>query len=601
LWLILVVSAVAGVTLVVYVVRERLGVRGIFLAALRTSAIAALLLLLVNATRERPVAGGPVTVLLDASLSMDAEGGAWRVARDTARALAGETGRIVPFGDERVAPGAEPTIGRSLVLPALRAVTGAPGPVYLVTDGELEDAGSVPDLLLAGVEPVIIARATVPDAALRDASAPRHVATDDSLEVRVQVTTSGALADSTGTLEVTSAGRVLARRTVTLPPAPGSGQRTIVVPPATLAPGTHVVDVRLTAPGDREPRNDARRRVITVGAVPEVVVLASPPDWESRFLVRELGDVTGSAVRAFARIGPGRWVDMRTSHLVPEARVDGAVREAALVLTRGASRPMGPARALWRWPSADGGIAGDWYAVAPVPASPMAGRLGGAEWDSVPPITSVLPYAPPDDGWTGLSVRLARRGAERPLVLGRDSAGVRILTTTGDGLWRWALRGGAAREAYRTLLAAGVDWLLSTGRARAAARLSATEVVPQGVPATFRWQGETVPADPVSVTFEGPDTTRTIALAFDARGHAREALAPGVYRWRAPEVPGAAGLVVVEEYSDEFVTRPVRTLAGSAWEGARRPVGAREAWWVFAAALGAFFAEWAWRIRRGLP
>jgi hypothetical protein len=60
-------------------------------------------------------------------------------------------------------------------------------------------------------------------------------------------------------------------------------------------------------------------------------------------------------------------------------------------------------------------------------------------------------------------------------------------------------------------------------------------------------------------------------------------------------------LVVVEDYSDEFVARALAVPAGVAWAGARRLVGARETWWVFALALGALFLEWAWRIRKGLP
>jgi hypothetical protein len=77
-------------------------------------------------------------------------------------------------------------------------------------------------------------------------------------------------------------------------------------------------------------------------------------------------------------------------------------------------------------------------------------------------------------------------------------------------------------------------------------------------------------------------------------------LDPGVYRWRAADL-NASGLVVVEEYSDEFVARPVAVPAGSAWQPPTRRVGARETWWMFALALGALVVEWAWRIRRGLP
>jgi hypothetical protein len=380
----------------------------------------------------------------------------------------------------------------------------------------------------------------------------------------------------------------------------------VALPPGTLPPGTHVLDVRLVTSGDREPRDDVRRRPVTVGAVPDVVLVASPPGWESRFLARELADVTGSGVRAFAEIVPGRWVDMRSGRPVPDARVAEAARGAALVIRMGDRRGTGDpwvaptALAIWIWPAGGDALAGDWYPATPVPASPLAGRLSGIEWDSVPPVAAMLPLAPPPDTWVALSARLGRRGAERPLILGRDSAGIRTLTTAGDGVWRWALRGGAPREAYRALLAAGVDWLLATGRTASTARMSATEVVPRGVPVAFRWRGDSVPSTPVRVTLTAGDSTRSVELNFDGGGEARVLLEPGAYRWRAADV-GAGGLVVVEDYSDEFVARALAVPAGVAWAGARRLVGARETWWVFALALGALVVEWAWRIRKGLP
>ncbi|HMC19631.1 MAG TPA: hypothetical protein VKH16_10390, partial [Gemmatimonadales bacterium] len=59
------------------------------LAALRTTGVGALLLLIWNpAARRFGVGGAPRLVLLDASLSMAGRGGHWAAALDTARALA---------------------------------------------------------------------------------------------------------------------------------------------------------------------------------------------------------------------------------------------------------------------------------------------------------------------------------------------------------------------------------------------------------------------------------------------------------------------------------------------------------------------------------
>src|SRR2546422_3402739 len=58
--------------------------------------------------------------------------------------------------------------------------------------------------------------------------------------------------------------------------------------PASLPSGWSVLDVRLEGvAGDSEPRDDARLFVLEVSPQPSVVLLASPPDWETRFLARD--------------------------------------------------------------------------------------------------------------------------------------------------------------------------------------------------------------------------------------------------------------------------------------------------------------------------
>jgi hypothetical protein len=103
---------------------------------------------------------------------------------------------------------------------------------------------------------------------------------------------------------------------------------------------------------------------------------------------------------------------------------------------------------------------------------------------------------------------------------------------------------------------------------------------------------------PLQVT--GTDSTFTTQLAFGASGSAALTLPVGVYRWRVPRAR-ASGVVAVESYSDEFVPRTRVPARSAAVAVAGTPVGWRELWWVFLVAMLAFLAEWAWRIRRGLP
>jgi hypothetical protein len=352
-----------------------------------------------------------------------------------------------------------------------------------------------------------------------------------------------------------------------------------------------VVDFRLSVPGDAESRDNVRRRIVSVTAQPAIVVIVDPADVEGRFLLSELAQVAGTAVRGYARVQAGQWVDMLTQRMVEERTVITARRNAALVVVRGRDAISGPTRTpVWHWPAAVGPATeffeGDWYPTGNLPASPFAGRLAAVQWDSLPPLTGILPMVPEGVQWTALTSRLARRGAERALLLGRDSSRQRRLTLAGAGLWRWVLRGGAAREAYRALLAAGMT---------------------RGVPVTFRWLGgngdaRAAPPDSAALRITGPDSTLRMTISFDSEGLALVSLAPGVYSWSFPAVTGARGMTVVEEFSDEYPPRPVTLMAseaGSAFALVLRR--ARENWWLFVIAVLAFLGEWGWRQRRGLP
>jgi hypothetical protein len=259
---------------------------------------------------------------------------------------------------------------------------------------------------------------------------------------------------------------------------------------------------------------------------------------------------------------------------------------------------------VWNWPAGSDTLshfyAGDWYVERATPTSPLAGRLAGVAWDSLPPLSGVVPLALASGEWIGLTARQGRRGVARPALVGSERDGRRELTTVGGGLWRWAFRGGAANEAYRALLAAGVDWLLRSEVARRGAPLTASAVVPSGVPVAFRWRARPAPVS-VVVSFAG-DSAGTAVLRFDPEGTALVSLEPGVYRWAMAAAGGASGVTVVESYSNEFVPGAVMNLPRAAADAFHLlAVPARQRWWLFLVALLAFAGEWAWRQRRGLP
>jgi len=597
--------AAAVIAGLVYLGYERLGAAGLGLTALRALGVGALVLLLVNPARTGRVARTPPTVLLDASLSMTAAGGRWRDALDTARALAGRDGAILRFGTH-VTPfdTLAPADGATRLADALRIAQGRPGPVIVVTDGEIGDAGALEPSLLDGAGVVLLPRATVPDAALLDLAVPDRLARGDSLTLELSIGTFGGLRARQAELAVSLDGRPLERESVTLPPAPGTARRRLTLAPGKLPAGTHLLGVRLATPGDAEPRDDERQRWVEIAAQPEVVALAAPADWESRFFGREVSDIGQGAERGFALIRAGQWVDRHTLAPVPAAAVERAAHGASVLVRFGAA-PGAPERrqAAWRWMAADSSgttVAGDWYVSGAAPASPLAGRLGGIAWDSMPPLLALAPVVPGAADWVALSARLGRQGPERPVLVGRDSAGVRRLTITAAGLWRWALRGGAAREAYRSIVAAGLEWLLGGAAAAYRAPLTAGPVVTAGTPVVFRWRGDPVP-DSLDVRLTEAQHTRTATLRFDAQREAALALPPGAYRWTAGAAH-AAGVFVVERYSDEY---PPHAVTVAAQPGRPRGMGlvsyARQGPWLFVLVVAALAGEWIWRHRRGLP
>ena len=467
----------------------------------------------------------------------------------------------------------------------------------------------MPPSLTHGVTAVILPRDTVANVALLDVAVGRRVQQDDSIKVGLVIGTWGPLDTAGASVEIFAGERRLLRRRLALPPPPGTARRTVTIPPGALSPGTHVLRVRLVAGDDAEPRDDERMRVVTVSSQPAIAVIVDPADVEGRFLMRELSQVARTTVRGFARVRDDLWLDMNTLARTDEESVRAAAAAARLIVLRGTDR-IGVARtapAVWYWPAASDPetefFQGDWYITPRVPASPLAGQLAAAAWDSVPPLTGIVPFVAGEGEWVAVTGRRARRGVDRPVLIGRDSSGARRLTTAGSGLWRWILRGGAARETYRTFVAAGTDWLLQAGAVQSTALLTAEPVTQRGLPVVFRWTAGDIP-DSTVVTLAVMDSSFTVTLRYDSRGTALVSLDPGVYRWsaRAGGVRNATGIAIVEEYSDEYHPREVTWVAGVGEEGFQLIVRkARDLWWLFLIAIAALLCEWGWRQRRGLP
>lgn len=579
------------------------------LVILRVISVLALILLLWNPASSRTLpAGDQPIVLLDASLSLD--GAPFRAALDSARAYAGRGALVWRFGTSVAAfDTTAPKDGATRLGPALEAAAGRAGEVLVVTDGRIDDATTIPADLLRRPRVIVVPHSESFDAYVANVDGRRHLTRSDTVRLEVSYGTGGkregGRGKGTATLDVRVGDRVLASQRVTLPDS-GILETSITLPASRFPlPGWQVLDVSLEGVNDNEPRDDTRLFAIEVSLEPAAVVFASPPDWEARFLTRTLADVARIPVKMFVETEPGRWRDAATLAPVTAADLSRAAANARLVAATGdpararAFMTSPGARLLW----STNGQAGDWYVERP-PSSPFSSALSGVLWDSLPPATAVMiaPFPPQDSaGDVALSARLARRGTARPIVRLEQRVDGREAVIGAAGLWRWAFRGGASEEAYRSLIAALVDWLLGEGGRGTRERvvLESPEV-PNGVPVRWRWNSSGDP-HPVAVTMRSPDSTRTDTLRFDDTGRAELLLPPGVYRYTLSGGP-EQGVVAVETYSDEWLPRAA-TLHAQIGEPTVR-VGSnalRDRWWLFVLAIVALATEWALRRRQGLP
>ena len=589
------------------------------LTALRATGLGAVALLVWNPTAARrdSGAGDAPLVLLDASLSMAGRNGHWREALDTARALA-RGGTIWRFGDRVTGfDSLPPGDGASRLAPAVAAAAERGGAIVVVTDGAVSDVADIPPDLLRRARIVVLPRPSLFDAFVSSIEGPRRIGAGDTLRLRVSYGTAGETAGKRpgkgeagkANLVLSLAGRRLLTKPVVLPDS-GIVSTDLTLPlPLPLAPagagGWQVLEVRLEGVADGEPRDDARRFVIEVSPKPSVVLLASPPDWETRFLARTLADVARLPVRTFVeteRQGRG-WRDAATLESRPASEVARGVAAAQLVIEAGdpaTFAAFAPKGAVLSWPGT-GRQDGDWY-VQPPGASPLATALAGVAWDSLPPVASLVDAASLIDSSAvvALTARLARRGPPRPVLLLSERDGRRRALIAAGGLYRWAFRGGASAEAYRSLVAGLMDWLLEKEAGRGERLAPLTYETPNGMPIVWRWAAPGTPRD-IVLSLATDDRQRSDTLRFDAGGRAELRLPPGAYRYSVPDGP-ERGLIVVDDYSDEWrPTTAVLTSQPGAAEARLVPVPLRDRWWLFVLAIAAFATEWAWRRRQGLP
>jgi hypothetical protein len=122
------------------------------------------------------------------------------------------------------------------------------------------------------------------------------------------------------TLELRTGRQVLLRRRIGASTG-GVIDRSFSLPTTGLSGGDHVIEARLVNLNDAEPRDDSRLWLLRIAPTPGVVLIASPGDWDARFLYRSIRDVAQLPVRGYVRLEAGKLAGHGDPWPPPRARM----------------------------------------------------------------------------------------------------------------------------------------------------------------------------------------------------------------------------------------------------------------------------------------
>jgi hypothetical protein len=474
----------------------------------------------------------------------------------------------------------------------------------------------------------------VASAGIAEVEAPATGRAGEPVQVAVQVFATAEAAGDSATLALSRDGTVVGSWTIELP-APGTTARRELETALPDQAGTVLWRAVVRAAGDAFADDDARTRATEVDPASGVVALvALAPDWETRFLLPVLAQVTGLPGRGWLRVGPDRFLPTGGGEAVGSEALRPALEEARILVVQGlgAGAPgwlaevvRGNRRTLVLAGDPTGAAAagvptgalraGEWYATAPVPASPLAPGLADLPVADLPPLTRVLAPGATPVGQAALTVQRAGAGPSLPALVLRDEGRRRSVVALASGFWRWGFRPGTPREAYRRLWSGVAGWLLELEEGAALAGLAPESAVVSAA-SPVAWRAPEIEGGRVEVVLERDGApVRTDTIPVDARGRGEQPpVTVGRYTWRArvlaPDSVAARarawrGVLESEAWTDEL--RPPRAelaprdpdaVADARAAGDGAPLRTRP--WPYLLVLGLLSLEWVGRRRSGL-
>ena len=550
-------------------------------------------------------------VLLDVSASMSArasagvaEGSAsWAAALERAGEFAEAGAQILVFGETPQIVAFDsldtllPVASASRLAPALaRAAEAGARDVTVLSDLRLDDP--VEAELSGGRSPfgfrIERSGGPVRNAGVARFELPSRVQSGQPLSVGIALFSEGTDPVDTIRVEGWEEERLVASAGV-LPAEPGLLATATVRLPAPRGIGWLRYRLLVSLPGDGFEADDAKSAYTEVD--PEeggLVLLSLQPDWEPRFLLPVLSQVTGLDASGFLELSGGRYLRLGSGAQVGPPVDEDEVREALSGadfvvihgLGAGASDwvrttldeaprsivfPSDPAGALASGVEARSRLDGEWYATPDLPPSALVASLSGADLTGLPPLTDILPRRAP--GTVPTPIPLQRQGlgpVEAALVL-NENRGRRRAVVLASGFWRWAFREGPDREAYRRLWAGVAGWLLSSAPQDGTMDVRPAKRV-WGSRESMEWRAPGSIGEGVGITLTlGDSVVLDTTVAVDGAGQARTRPLPVAeysYRITRPGEDGVvgSGRIESEGHTLELLRRPADISTGASDE-----------------------------------
>ena len=218
----------------------------------------------------------------------------------------------------------------------------------------------------------------------------------------------------------------------------------------------------------------------------EIVFLSMKPDWEPRFLLPVLSEVSGLSFEGFLSLGDDQFLSMNDiegdESIVTESRVKRAVAASRILIVHGLAGDSpdwvvdaldnssstiafiedGTAASKMGVSTQQSIVEGEWYLESSLKPSPLASTLSGIDLTSLAPLNAVLPMLDPNSYLRPIEFRRNGLGQiQAPLILNESDDRKQALVLA-SGFWRWSSRGGNSREVYRRLWSGVLGWLMAS-------------------------------------------------------------------------------------------------------------------------------------------